>query len=85
MDYFKKIMGEIEVHSVEGIRECFENGVSPNDYFNNGPLIYELPSEYLRSPGFKDCVKAFVDFGWFSRIKYCFLFYWMMPLCSTCS
>lgn len=63
MDYLGKIIGEIEVHSVEGIRECFENGINPNDYFNQQPLIYELISEYLRSPQFKDCVKVFVDYG----------------------
>ncbi len=49
MDYLKKLIGEIEIHSVEGIIECFENGVNPNDYFNGEPLIYELTSEYLRS------------------------------------
>ena len=63
MNYFEKIIGDIELHSVEGIRECFENGVSPNDHFNNEPLIYELTSEYTRTPRFGDCVKAFVDYG----------------------
>ena len=63
MDYFKKLIGDIEIHSVEGIKECFENGISPNDIFNGRPLIYELTSEYLRSPRFKDCVKAFLDYG----------------------
>src|SRR5215467_13401870 len=63
MDYFQKIIGEIEVHSIEGIKECFSNGLDPNDLFRGDPLIYELTSEYLRSPRFKDCVKAFVDHG----------------------
>ncbi len=63
MDYFEKIIGEIEVHSVEGIRECFSNGVNPNDKFRNEPLIYELTSEYGRTSRFKQCVKAFVDYG----------------------
>ena len=63
MNYSEKIIGDIELHSVEGIRECFENGVSPNDHFNNQPLIYELTSEYTRTPRFSDCVKAFVDYG----------------------
>ena len=63
MDYLNKIIGEIEEHSVEGIRECFVGGVNPNDYFKNQPLIYELTSEYMRSSDFKNCVKAFVDFG----------------------
>jgi hypothetical protein len=63
MNYFEKIIGDIEVHSVEGIKKCFANGVSPNDHYNNEPLIYELTSEYLRSSHFKNCVKAFVDHG----------------------
>ena len=63
MDYLRKIIGDIETHSVGGIRECFENGVGPNDYFNNEPLIYELTSEYLRSSRFKACVQEFVDHG----------------------
>ena len=63
MDYLEKIIEEIEVHSVEGIRECFENGVNPNERFRGEPLIYELTSEYARTPRFRDCVKAFVDHG----------------------
>lgn len=57
------IIGEIELHAVEGIKQCFTEGVSPNDYFKGEPLIYELTSEYTRSPRFKDCVKAFADHG----------------------
>ena len=63
MNYHEEIIGAIELHSVEGIINCFKNGVSPNDTFNNDPLIFELTSEYTRSPAFKDCVKAFVDHG----------------------
>lgn len=63
MDYLEKIIGEIEIHSVAGIKECFVNGLDPNVYYNNEPLIYELTSEYLRSLRFKDCVKTFVEHG----------------------
>jgi hypothetical protein len=63
MDYHKKIIDDIELHSVEGILECFRNGVSANDEHNGEPLIYELISEYTRSPRFKHCVRAFVDHG----------------------
>src|ERR1700746_3623595 len=63
MDYLQKLIGDIEIHSVEGIKECFSNGVSPNDLFSSEPLIYELTSEYARGPKFKECVKAFVDHG----------------------
>ncbi len=63
MNYSEKIIGEIEMHSVEGIRECFENGVDPNDLFNGKPLIDELTSEYARTPRFRDCVRLFIDYG----------------------
>ena len=63
MDYLQRIIGEIEEHSVEGLKECFANGVNPNDHFKGEPLIYELTSEYARGPKFKECVKAFVDHG----------------------
>jgi len=63
MDYLQKLIGDIELHSVDGIRTCFENGVSPNALFRGEPVINELISEYTRSPRFKDCVRAFVDFG----------------------
>ncbi len=63
MDYLQKLVVDIELHSVEGIRECFSNGINPNDYFKSMPLLNELTSEYTRTPKFKDCVKAFVDYG----------------------
>ncbi len=58
-----KIIEQIELHSVDGIRKFFSEGINPNDIFNGEPLIYELTSEYTRSPRFKDCVKAFVEYG----------------------
>lgn len=63
MDQLKKIIREIELHNVEGIRECFAGGLSPNAIYRNEPLIYELTSEYTRSPRFRDCVKAFLEAG----------------------
>jgi ankyrin repeat protein len=63
VDYFQKVIGDIELHSIEGLRDCFAHGVSPNDQFRNEPLIYELTSEYTRSPRFEHCVKVFVDHG----------------------
>lgn len=63
MDYLHELIIKIELHSVEGIKECFANGINPNDHFRGEPLLYELTSEYTRSPRFKDCVKAFVDHG----------------------
>jgi ankyrin repeat protein len=63
MTMLDEIIGLIEVHDVEGIRKCFENGLSPNEIFKNEPLIYELTSEYGRGPKFKECVRAFIDHG----------------------
>ncbi|MEQ8417830.1 MAG: hypothetical protein RIB71_25335 [Imperialibacter sp.] len=63
MNTLKDIITQIELHSVEGIRKCFEEGVNPNGLFRDEPLIYELTSEYTRSPRFNSCVRAFVDAG----------------------
>jgi hypothetical protein len=63
MEILKEIVVQIELHSVEGIRRCFEQGLDPNVDFRDEPLIYELISEYTRSIRFRDCVKAFVDYG----------------------
>lgn len=63
MDYLQKLVGDIECQDLEGIKTCFENGISPNDYFKEKPLIYELITEYPRGPKFRECVKVFVDYG----------------------
>lgn len=63
MDHLQKIIGYFEIHSVEGIKECFKNGVDPNQLYNERPLIYEMINMYLRGPRFKDCIQAFVDVG----------------------
>lgn len=63
MQNLDKIIIEIELHSVEGMRQCFENGVDPNTLFRDKPLIYELIGEYTRSPGFKECIKLFSEYG----------------------
>ncbi len=63
MDYLRRISGEFEIHSVDGIKECFENGVDPNQLVRGKPLIYELINMYLRGPLFKKCIETFVDYG----------------------
>ncbi|MFN2439296.1 MAG: hypothetical protein ABR503_08860 [Chitinophagaceae bacterium] len=63
MTNLNELIIQIELHSPEGIRKCFSQGISPNDHYRNEPLIYELTSEYTRTPRFKDCVRAFVDHG----------------------
>jgi hypothetical protein len=70
MDSLADIALSIELHDVEGIRKCFQKGIHPNDPFNNQPLIFELISEYTRSPRFKKCVKAFIDFGLIMEDEY---------------
>jgi hypothetical protein len=56
-------MIDFELHSVNGIKECFENGVDPNATVNGLPLVYSLINMYSRSPFFKNCMQIFVDFG----------------------
>ena len=63
MDYLNELVYHIELHNVEGIRECFQHGINPNDLFRGEPLIYELTSEYTRTSRFKECVQVFVEFG----------------------
>ena len=63
MDYQSRIVTEMELLSVDGIRTCFANGVTPNDQFKNKPLIYELISEYGRGPQFSKCVRLFIEYG----------------------
>lgn len=63
MDHMEEMIIQLELHSVEGIRQCFANGVDPNAQFRGEPLLFELTSEYTRTPRFKDCVRAFVDHG----------------------
>jgi hypothetical protein len=63
MDYLQRIMTDFELHSVDGITECFENGVNPNKIVNGKPLIYGLINMYTRGPLFKECIKVFVDHG----------------------
>lgn len=63
MNIPKDILTQIELHSVEGIKKCFSEGLSPNVEIDGEPLIYHLISEYTRSQRFGDCVRVFVDFG----------------------
>jgi len=63
MDNINKIIIYFELHDVEGIQTCFENGVNPNQIFRDKPLIYELINMYTRGPMFKECIRVFVDYG----------------------
>ncbi len=61
MDHLHKIRIAFELHSVAGIKDCFDNGIDPNEMINGQPLIYDLINMYTRGPQFKKCIKAFVD------------------------
>jgi len=63
MDYLQKIILDIEIQSLSGIKECFDNGLDPNTILNGRPLIYELVNEYPRGPLFKEIVKLFIAYG----------------------
>lgn len=63
MDNLQKLIIAFETHAAAGIRECFKNGIDPNQQYAGKPLIYALINMYLRSPSFRDCIKVFVEFG----------------------
>jgi ankyrin repeat protein len=63
MDTKQKLFIDFELHSPEGIKEAFNNGIDPNEMHNNKPLFYEFINFYPRGPKFKECVRAFVDSG----------------------
>jgi ankyrin repeat protein len=63
MNYLHKIIIDFELHSVTGIKECFENGVDPNQMVDDKPLVCQLINMYTRGPRFKECMKLFVDYG----------------------
>ncbi|MDB5279227.1 MAG: ankyrin repeat protein [Ferruginibacter sp.] len=63
MNYLKEIIINFELHSVEGIKACFKNGVNPNEVVDGKPLIYSLINMYTRGPLFKECIRAFVEYG----------------------
>jgi hypothetical protein len=63
MDLVKEIAYHIELHSLQGIRDCFDGGLNPNAEWEGKPLIHLLISMYTRSPRFKDCVNLFIEHG----------------------
>lgn len=63
MDYLQRIIIDFELHSVKGIKECFENGVNPNEIVDGKALIYHLINMYTPGRSFKERIKAFVAYG----------------------
>jgi hypothetical protein len=47
------------------------NRISPNDFYKNKPLIYELLKEYPSGLKFKQCIKPYVDYGLVFEVKHC--------------
>jgi hypothetical protein len=69
MDALQKISNAFEIHSVEGIRDCIENGINPNETIKDNPLIYDLINMYFRSPALKTAFKYLWIMDWILRIK----------------
>jgi ankyrin repeat protein len=63
MERLNQILIDFELHSVEGIRQRFRDGIDPNQIVKGKPLIYELINMYSRGPAFKECIRAFVEAG----------------------
>lgn len=63
MKDMQQLIGDIEILSADGIRDCFNNGIDPNDFYNGRPLIYELIGGYARGSQFRECVQVFVENG----------------------
>ena len=59
----QKIITAFELHAVEDIKQGFANGIDPNQIVDGKPLIFSLINMYTRGPLFKECIKAFVDYG----------------------
>ncbi|RYY23413.1 MAG: ankyrin repeat domain-containing protein [Chitinophagaceae bacterium] len=63
MDKYRTLLNYIEIHDAAAINRFFENGNDPNERFNGVPLFNIMVEMYLRSPRFKDCVRAFRNHG----------------------
>ena len=63
MDDVQKILIAFELHSADGIKECFDNGINPNAVVNGQPLVHSLINMYTRGPQFKKCMQVFADSG----------------------
>jgi hypothetical protein len=63
MTDYKKMLYDIEVHSIEGMSRYFEEGGNPNEVHGGEALFTTMVEMYTRTPRFKDCIKVFVDAG----------------------
>jgi len=63
MPDYNQMLYAIEVHSVGGIRQYFEEGGHPDEVHNGVPLFTTMVEMYMRSPRFKDCIRVFIENG----------------------
>lgn len=63
MEKIKELLGAIETHAVEKIRQLLASDIDPNGTYQGKTIFNYLISMYTRSPAFSDCVRAFVDHG----------------------
>lgn len=63
MHSLSQFFHSIELHDVNSLRSCFQNGLNPNDTYNGKPLFDWLVSMYTRSPRFKECIEVFIEAG----------------------
>jgi len=59
----RELTGEIEIHSIEGVKNCFERGANPNDYHEGKTMLNMLISMYTRGPKFSKLIKLFLEYG----------------------
>ncbi|MFD2725706.1 ankyrin repeat domain-containing protein [Hyunsoonleella rubra] len=62
-DLLKEMGHYIELHSVDGIKNCFKKGLNPNAQYEGKTLFELLTSMYTRTSRFRNCVQLFVDYG----------------------
>jgi hypothetical protein len=63
MPDYKQLLYSIEVHSVVGIQNYFDEGGDPNKVHNGVPLFTTMIEMYTRTPRFSECVDVFVQAG----------------------
>jgi hypothetical protein len=63
MPDYKKMLYSIELHSLLGIQQYFDEGGDPNEVHDGVPLFTTLVEMYTRSPLFKEAVRIFADAG----------------------
>jgi hypothetical protein len=63
MPDYKKMLYAMELLSLEGIQEYFNEGGNSNEIHSGVPLFTTFVEMYTRSPFFKEGVQIFADAG----------------------